>query len=184
MSVKLPINQPISLSLIRTDPKAYNTPGKPPCVMYSVTLPDGSQDKLFLPPSAGKSIDDLLLNANEPFVICRRKGTSGEFYDVHTSAKEVTTRKPPASAPIDVVVPERRGMATAQYAVGHTRASSDMGAALIAAIDAATLAQQYAQSKGIALEFATEDLRCIANTLYIAATKDPLLGERLAAQAA
>jgi len=67
---------------------------------------------------------------------------------------------------------------------GHTRASSVMAAALIAGIDAMITAEQYAVSKGIpvkplSVEFLAEDIRCIANTLYIQACKDPLFSERM-----
>ena len=57
----------------------------------------------------------------------------------------------------------------------HPRASSVMGRALMAAIDAASQAQEYAASKGIAVEFGPEDYRAIAATLYIQAAKDPQL---------
>ena len=47
-----------------------------------------------------------------------------------------------------------------------------MSKAMVAAIDSAIVAQQYATSKGLLLCFAAEDIRAIAATLYIQHSKD------------
>jgi hypothetical protein len=48
-----------------------------------------------------------------------------------------------------------------------------MASALVAAVDAVLIARDYAAAKGLTIEFFAEDVRTIANTLYIAHTKDP-----------
>ena len=48
-----------------------------------------------------------------------------------------------------------------------------MGDALIAAIDAVKYAEAYARSNGIPVEFGPQDVRALAATLYIQASKDP-----------
>jgi len=60
---------------------------------------------------------------------------------------------------------------------GHTQASLAMAASMIAAIDAVQMAEQYAIAKGIpvkplVVEFLAEDLRAVAATIYIQASKD------------
>lgn len=44
--------------------------------------------------------------------------------------------------------------------------------AMIAAVDALIVAKEYAQSKGMHLEIYTEDIRAVANTLYIQHARD------------
>lgn len=57
--------------------------------------------------------------------------------------------------------------------IQHTSYSRVMAGALIAAIDAAREAERYAASVGFEVEFNTEDVRAIASTLFIQASKDP-----------
>lgn len=58
--------------------------------------------------------------------------------------------------------------------IHHTVVSKIMASALIAAFDATEEAQRYAHSKGVDFEFGTEDIRAIANTIFIALSKDGL----------
>jgi hypothetical protein len=46
-----------------------------------------------------------------------------------------------------------------------------MASALIASIDATQEAERYAHSKGSELEFGSDDIRAIAATIFIAASK-------------
>jgi hypothetical protein len=57
--------------------------------------------------------------------------------------------------------------------IHHTTYSRTMAASLIAAIDAAREAERYAAAVGFEVEFVTEDIRMMAATLFIAASKDP-----------
>jgi hypothetical protein len=67
-------------------------------------------------------------------------------------------------------------------AAGHTRASAVMAAAMVAAIDALIIGEQYGKAKGKILQFNEEDVRCVAATIYIQACKDPLFHERVVTQ--
>ncbi len=163
---KLQINEPVELALTRPDPKRYQNEGKPPSMMYSIVTRDGTEDKIFVSPMCSAAIEELQIKPHEFFTLCRRKTSQGkEYYEVHSGKDSTISNKLP-TLPADAPARIQPGSA------GHTRASSLMGAALITAIDAATLAQQYAASKGIALEFGAADLRAIAATLYIQAAKD------------
>lgn len=178
MSLKLTLNQPVQLALTRPDPKQYQNHGRPDSFMYSVVvLADGTEEKVFLSAECSQTIQELQIQPRQPFVLCRRKTPQGtEYFEVQTPAKsQLSKTLPPTSIP----TPAPKPMNSAATSItSQTRASSLMAAALITAIDAATLAREYAASKGVALEFKTEDYRCIAATLYIQASKDPLFAER------
>ena len=70
---------------------------------------------------------------------------------------------PPAAAP-----PPEQPAATPPHRPG----AKMLAMALFAAIDAAKLAQDYAQSHGMKLQFASEDIRAMAATLYIDQRKE------------
>lgn len=179
MALKLKLNEPVQLMLTRKDPKIYQTDGRT-SYMYSVILADGTEEKAFLSKQCADTITELQIQPRELFTLVRRKtAEEKEFFDLHTIAKEQTSR---ALAPLPDAQPAPKPPQTASSS-HQTRASSIMGAALIAAIDAAALARQYAESKGLAVEFGPEDLRAIANTIYIQACKDPLFQERTSAAA-
>ncbi len=74
------------------------------------------------------------------------------------------TTEPPSINPIAIVPKPKAG--------------SLMASALVAAIDACIIAQEYATSRGLAVTFAAEDLRAIAATLYIQHAKDPQYAQR------
>lgn len=57
--------------------------------------------------------------------------------------------------------------------IAHTVVSRIMASALIAAFDATQECERYAHSKGVEMEFSTEDVRAISNTLFIQLAKDP-----------
>lgn len=180
MALKLQINIPLELALTRPDPKRYTNEGRT-SLMYSVVLRDGTEEKAFLTQACADTITQLQIQPREWFTLCRRKlpNGGGEYFEVHTSANSVRSGvlasiPTPTPAPVPQPIPAQRASSS------HSGASSVMGAALMAAIDAATEAKQYAASKGITLEFKPEDLRAIANTLFIAASKDSLFSERVA----
>lgn len=178
MALKLNLNEPAQIAITRADAKEFTHPGKASSFMYSIVLPDGREDKLFLTPSGVQTLQQLQIQPREWFSICRRKTPQGiEFFDLQTSAiagRHVSSSiGAPAPSPSPKPIPPQR-------ATSSNSASSVMGAALMAAIDAVKEAEEYAKRKGIPVEFGPADLRAIANTIYIAATKDPLFGERVA----
>jgi hypothetical protein len=60
--------------------------------------------------------------------------------------------------------------------IAHTVISRIMASALIAAFDATQECERYAHTKGVELEFGTEDVRAISNTIFIQLSKDPTFG--------
>ena len=54
----------------------------------------------------------------------------------------------------------------------HRPGAKLLAMALFSAIDAAKLAQDYAASQGLKLQFTSEDVRCMGNTLYIDQRKE------------
>ena len=60
--------------------------------------------------------------------------------------------------------------------IAHTVVSRIMASALIAAFDATQECERYAHTKGVELEFGTEDVRAISNTIFIQLSKDPGFG--------
>lgn len=173
MSVKLPLNQPVELLLTRPDPKAFNSPGKPPCIMYSVALiaEDGREDKLFLPPSMERSIDELQLQAREPFTIVKRKtpgANSTEYFELATNGKWTNSRQPSTESPAPAPKPVQSASSSNQMPVSI--GESSMRSALLAAVDLARDARDYGATRGLSLEFNAEDIRCLAATLFINST--------------
>jgi hypothetical protein len=75
-----------------------------------------------------------------------------------------------AAAPVCKAQPQQTNpiaIVPAPSQQGTTRASSMMASALIAAFDASCLATQYAASKGLALQFSSEDIRTMANSMLM-----------------
>jgi hypothetical protein len=80
----------------------------------------------------------------------------------------------PAAAVATVPLPIVKEPATPNSThIHHTAYSRTMAAALIAAIDAAREAERYSLAVGFDVRFETEDIRALAATLFIAASKDP-----------
>lgn len=197
MALKLNLNEPVTLALTRSDPKPYTYPNRPPSYMYSVVTADGAEDKAFLSASCSQTLAEMQIQPREWFTLCRRKTPQGqEYYEVQTSAtSQVSNRLPAISAPQHAAsVPAPRPQAQPPQPPQQHRASlpapkpptqarnasTVMGAALIAAFDAVQQAQQYAASQGMPVEFRAEDVRAIAATIFIAASRDPLFAERVA----
>jgi hypothetical protein len=147
----------------------------------------------------------------DPFRLTLRKSrTGGKYYEVHRLTPLPEPEPEPSqlerqlTASIEQHVQDKRQAQPAKVAptataginqqhqrqsnptpapthVGQTRASAAMAAAMVCAIDALAIAQQYASSRGIHISFGPEDIRTTAATIYIQACKDPLFMERTAA---
>jgi len=170
MALSLKLNEPVSIALTRLDPKPYHHPGRQePTYMYSIMYQDGSFDKAFLTPPAFEAISQLQIQPREFFSLCKRKTPQGaEYFEVQTSAKP---SPPPRGTPAPI--PVHRTSNSATPASAPVIPSLLMGDALIAAIDAVKHAEAYARSNGIPVEFGPQDVRALAATLYIQASKDP-----------
>lgn len=103
------------------------------------------------------------LAASIPYAQQRKAATPSKI----TPSAAVATN----AAPTRVATPTPIN-ATAQAQQG-TRASNAMAGALIASVDAALIAQAYAADLGFQLHFSPEDVRAIAATIFIQASKDP-----------
>lgn len=152
--------------------RAYVTPPAPPAPPAANGAPAPNWDDIptSMPPrtpAPEPSREEALLEAS----IARAKAQKAQ--------RAAATATP--AAPSQPARESSQPSNVTPIAAGHTRASSIMGAALISAIDACILAEQYARTKGIELEFGHEDYRCVAATLYIQACKDPLFAERASA---
>ena len=87
---------------------------------------------------------------------------------------------PPVAAPVVQKTPQQQSNATT---AGATRASSEMGGAMIAAIDALAIAAEYATARGLTLEINADVVCRVAATVYNKFCKSPLYPERGAAAA-
>jgi hypothetical protein len=204
--VKLELNEPLEGALKYARGKHYDStiPGKGGSMMYSLA----SGDVIFLDEDICDEPDELFagahVGAGVPFNLTLRKRNGQRYYELRRlSDAAEPARHTPAPAPpsklesqlaasIDHVkaqrtpTPSKVTPAATERSQGSTQqvnhsAAHMMAAALISAIDAGVLAQQYAASKGFELQFFAEDYRAIAATLYIQACKDPLFAERAAA---
>lgn len=173
MALKLTINEPLELALLRRDPKTYKHGDKAPSYMYSVVLADSREDKLFATHALKETIEQLRIQPRQPFVLCRRKTPQGvEYFEVHARANSQYSN---AIHPKPAAKETQAQSATEQP---KRRPGSIMAAALIAAIDATQAAEQHAHKKGIAMEFGPADIRAIADTMFIAVSRDRLFVER------
>jgi hypothetical protein len=146
-------------------------------VLYS--LEDGRS--WYVHPSVARKIDALCLGKGEPFEVVKSEAPNkkGFVYDV----KHAVASAPPAqAAALPSVETRQSGSLSGQ--VVHTvvqnaqqqqntnlTAAQRMMGSLASAIDAIVEAQEYAQKKGLRVTFTGEDVRAVANTLYIDAAK-------------
>lgn len=143
-------------------------------ILYS--LEDGRS--WYVHPSVARKIDALSLGKGEPFEVTKteapdRKGFSYEVKHLNQSPVQPAYQ---AAVPPSVTSTRQNGTVTAQ--VVHTATQNTnptttqrMMSALCASIEAIAEAQEYATSKGLRVTFTAEDVRAVANTLFIQATK-------------
>lgn len=158
------------------------------------TLEDGRS--WYVHPSVARKVDALSLGKGEPFEVVKVEapGGKGFHYEVkhvevaapqrqsHSQEQTLQAEAWPKKASVPPGSHPRQNGTTAQVVV-HTNASQDtpapaptpvtqrMMAALCASIEAVSEAQEYAQAKGLRITFTGEDVRAIANTLFIQTTK-------------
>ena len=187
-------NEPLEVALkfdtgLRVSSAKY--PEAPDQMKYTLC----GEDSIYTPLGVAEQIEKLGIRKLELFSICKRvqnRITRWEVKRLGDAATPALPAQPPTvledqlTRSIDQIK-NQRTLATpagsqqqqqqpngvAQPIITHTRASKLMAGALIAAIDAAREAEVYAAGHGIELEFQAEDVRAIASTLFIAASKDP-----------
>jgi|GEM_PF-6970389 len=185
MSVKLELNKAVRLALTRLDP-FYNEQYK--TLMFSVRCEDGSDDKMFLPRDQADVMRNI--HVGEVFTICKRKTPQdGTYFEVRTATMAPPITEPPSKlesqleASIHHVQAQQRAQlpskvtapvqpqAVCEEAPQHTSNGTELSQLLagcmVAAIDAAVLARNYAHGKGLTLSFTEGSIQDLTSTLMI-----------------
>lgn len=153
-------------------------------VMYSLT--DGRV--MYVPPIVRDKLVELGIRQDEPFAICRAERREGNrrFVDwvvqPHGSAARSQHEAVPSAPPVNgdssarVKSNSNRNGAgngkPASAATSSDPAETALRAALMASIDAALAAEQYAFAHGLSVRFGSEDLRAMAVSLFIQHARD------------
>jgi hypothetical protein len=153
-------------------------------VMYSLT--DGRV--MYVPPLVRDKLVELGIRQNEPFNICRAERREGNRRFVDWVVQPNHSGSPGVSAYARHDVPESpangdgsariksngsgSGNGKPASAIAAGAAESTLRAALMASIDAALAAEQYASSHGLSVRFGSEDLRAMALSLFIQHARD------------
>lgn len=196
--LKLQTNVPEIIALKFEDGKEFpsNYEGSAPRVMF--TLVDGRV--IYLPKPFAESIKNNGIGANTPFEICKREVANGktqlQFRGVRTAGPDSFGNKKtaPAVAPANAAPLSQpalqqpsqdkqhsNGTAPARYSEVPalpplpSNPVTPIGAKLLAAymlsVDTLLETQVYATRKGLALAITTEDIRCLAATIFIEQNK-------------
>jgi hypothetical protein len=167
--LQLRVNVPEVIALQFTEGKEVESNFNGTEVLYS--LEDGRS--WYVHPSVARKIDALSLGKGEPFEVVKTEAPNkkGFVFDVKHVAHA------PQAAALPSVETRQSGSLTAAQVVHTVQQNTNMTAtqrmmgSLAAAIDAIAEAQDYATRKGLRITFTAEDVRAVANTLYIDASK-------------
>jgi hypothetical protein len=191
-AIEFDVNVQQAVSLRFTTPKRYDGQYGERC-MWSTT--DGRI--FYTPPVVADLVAEANIQTGEQFAIGkftkgRGKAVEWRIQRLTTSAKtadgasDLTTPAPSVTTAASVV-PIRHTALSRQADSADAAESQDsvswfahntalMTGCLCAAIDALSNASRYAASKDLKLEFNEEDIRAMANTLYINAGKSTYAG--------
>ncbi|HXY03298.1 MAG TPA: hypothetical protein VEI49_06935 [Terriglobales bacterium] len=154
-------------------------------VMYSLT--DGRV--MYVPPIVRNKLVELGIRQNEPFAICRAERREGNrrFVDwvVEPNGSAASFQSEAAHNDTPIPVNSDSSAPTKSNSYGNSRndrppstptssgtAERPLRAALVASIDAALAAEQYAAAHGLSVRFGSEDLRAMALSLFIQHARD------------
>lgn len=176
--LELQTNRPEIVALAYTDGKEFPSkiPGAPAQVMF--TLVDGR--RVFWPKPFAESIRDAGIQANMPIEVTKREMSKGktqlQFRPVpqqqeRPAYQPAQTVERIYTAPATRTTPAPVAIAQPAAAAPVNTTTARLCAALCSAIDAAAEAQGYAERHGMNLEFQTEDIRALAITAFIEASK-------------
>ena len=131
-------------------------------IMY--TLAD--ERVVYVPPVVRSKLVELGIQPREPFTICKaeRKEGNRRFIEWQVNKASDSDDQPPSETP--PVNGQTNGLGTPNPSNGQP-AVSHLQHALVASIDAAMAAEQYAAAKGFSVRFGSEDLRAMALSLFI-----------------
>jgi hypothetical protein len=156
-------------------------------VMYSLT--DGRV--MYVPPIVRDKLLELGIRQNEPFNVCRAEHREGNrrFVDWVVQPHSAASPTPSAHSHTDAPGSPLNGDSGAGFktngngngngggklaGVPASAATAEIAlrAALMASIDAALAAEQYASAHGLSVRFGSEDLRAMALSLFIQHARD------------
>jgi hypothetical protein len=187
-TVKFQTNVPEHLSLAFSQGKEVSSQFGGDQVMFS--LDDGR--RMYLSPFVAAKIYEANISAHTPFTLCKREVTHGNRRSIEW---EIQTHNNPAGAPVKTTPAGLTHQATQALTRATPSANSnaygdapawvnepapatvppvtldsnlvELMKAHMAAIDVAAMAERYAAEKGLAIRYTSEDVRCMAATIYI-----------------
>lgn len=183
--IRFDANVPVEVALKFDGGKQVKSriPEAPDQMMYSLC----GDDTIYVPLLVGEKIAQLGVKKMELISICKRQQGSMTKWEVKrvgdtatAPLEQVQAQRALATPATPQIAPLEKSNPNTPHSnpeIGHTIISRIMASALIAAIDATQEAERYAHSKGIELEFGTDDIRAISNTVFIALSKDPGFGK-------
>lgn len=140
-------------------------PNAPDQMMYSTF----GGDRFYVALETAEAIDRAGVKRGEPFTICKRLEGKSVYWEVTKQQQARVT--PPAPT---AVISNSEEQTCAQsstpqnpVSIGMTHMSQLLGSCMIAAIDAAALAREYAHSKGIPLQLSEESIQDLTSTAMI-----------------
>lgn len=140
-------------------------PNAPDQMMYSTV----EGDRFYVALETAEAIQRAGVKRGEPFTICKRLEGKSAFWEVTKQQQARVT--PPAPT---AVISNSEEQTCAQsstpqnpVSIGMTQMSQLLGSCMIAAIDAAALAREYAHSKGIPLQLSEESIQDLTSTAMI-----------------
>ena len=190
-------NTPVEVALKYDGGKQVQSriPEAPDQMMYTVC----GDDTIYVPLHVADQITQLGIKRAELMSICKRQQSGVTRWEVKRISEAAEPARPEATmlenqltrsieqanqqkaqralqAPAgpqstQAVSPSNPTTPNSTPPIAHTVISKIMASALIASIDATQEAERYAHSKGFELEFGADDIRAIAATIFITASK-------------
>jgi hypothetical protein len=195
-------NTPVEVALKYDGGKQAQSriPEAPDQMMYTVC----GDDTIYVTLHAANTITKLGIRKMELISICKRQQNGATKWEVKRMGDTTTTAltKPEPPTILENQLTRSIEQAKAQRAlttpaapqnttvsrsaqtqpnstpppIAHTVISRIMASAMIAAFDATQECERYAHAHGVELEFGTEDVRAINNTIFIQLSKEPGFG--------
>ena len=136
-------------------------------IMY--TLAD--ERVMYVPPVVRSKLVELGIQPREPFSLCKAERKEGNRRCIEWQVNKETNSNglPPSETP--PVNGQTNGLGSPKPSNGQP-AVSHLQQALVASIDAAIAAEQYAAAKGFSVRFGSEDLRAMGLSLFIQHARD------------
>ena len=138
-----------------------------PQVMYTLT----DSRIMYLDPNVADKISEMQIGAGEYFTIVKREKKDGRKKSAEYVIQRNTEQVPGSTAPIPSAPVSRNSTFASSSISTDTPQQDTLSALFRAAIDTLDDATRYGASKGRKLDFNEEDVRCLAVSLFISASK-------------